>query len=178
MQYLLELGAQVEVRRNDDLSVEAALGLAPRGILIGPGPCDPPQAGISVPLIRTVAAQGGPVLLGVCLGHQSIGAAFGATVTRAPEVRHGKTSPIVHDGQGVFRGLPSPFLATRYHSLVVDEASLPAELAVSAHSGDDNLVMGVRHVSLPVEGVQFHPESILSEHGHALLRNFLDSCTD
>jgi anthranilate synthase/aminodeoxychorismate synthase-like glutamine amidotransferase len=170
VQYLWELGATVEVRRNDEVSVAAVLAAQPSHVVISPGPCSPTEAGISVPLISAAAAAGVPVL-GVCLGHQSIGQAFGARVRRADRLMHGKTSRIVHDGKGVFAGLPSPFTATRYHSLVVDD--LPAELVATAHSQDQGELMGLRHVRLPVEGVQFHPESFLTEHGHAMLKNFL-----
>lgn len=174
VQYLLELGALVEVKRNDEITVNQALASGAKGILISPGPCDPEQAGISVPLIR--AALGQVPVLGVCLGHQSIGAALGGKVVRAPAVRHGKTSPIEHDGKGVFKGLPSPLQMTRYHSLVIDPKTLPADLEVSAWSQDDRQIMGVRHKEQPIEGVQFHPESILSQHGHELLANFLRRC--
>ncbi len=176
VQYLGELGADVRVLRNDETSVEDALALAPERIVISPGPCTPDQAGISVPLIR--AAAGRVPLLGVCLGHQSIGQAFGGTVVKARAVMHGKTSPIYHAGAGVFAGLDIPFEATRYHSLVLEADSLPQELEVTAWTchddGSRDEVMGVRHRELPVQGVQFHPESILTRHGHDLLRNFLE----
>ena len=175
VQYLMELDAQVDVRRNDEITVSEALSLKPDGILVSPGPCDPKRAGISVELIQNASDEGVPVL-GVCLGHQAIGEAFGGNVIRAPHVRHGKTSPIKHQGAGVFKSLPSPLVATRYHSLVLDPETLPDELEVTAWSEDDNLIMGVRHTSLDVEGIQFHPESILSEHGHDLLANFLNRC--
>lgn len=174
VQYLQELGASVVVVRNDQISVDEALALSPAGVMISPGPCDPAKAGISVAAIRAFAGR--VPVLGVCLGHQAIGEAFGGRTVRAPKVRHGKTSPIRHDGAGVFIGLPNPFWATRYHSLVIEEASLPADLVVTARSEDDNLIMGVRHRHLTVEGVQFHPESILSEHGHQLLQNWLKQC--
>ncbi len=169
--YLLELGAEVEVRRNDALSVDEALGLKPRALLLSPGPCTPNEAGISLGLVAAAAGAGLP-LLGVCLGHQAIGQAFGGRVVPAPTLMHGKTSPIRHDATGLFAGLPSPFQATRYHSLVVARDGLPACLRVTAET--DGVIMGLAHRSLPIHGVQFHPESIASEHGHALLANFLD----
>ena len=169
--YLGELGAEVVVKRNDALEVQDVIAMAPEVIVLSPGPCDPAQAGICLPLTRAAASAGIP-LLGVCLGHQTIGEAFGGKVVRAKTLMHGKTSPIRHEGAGVFSGLPCPFSATRYHSLVIERASLPDCLAVNARSGD-GVIMGVRHKSLPMHGVQFHPESIETEHGHALLRNFL-----
>jgi anthranilate synthase component 2 len=169
--YLGELGAEVEVRRNDALGIDEALALAPEGIVVSPGPCDPDRAGISLALIAH-AARLCPVL-GVCLGHQAIAQAFGARIGRARQVMHGKVSEIEHDGTGVFRGLPSPFRATRYHSLVAVPETLPDSLVVNARSGDGT-IMGLRHRELPVHGVQFHPESIATEHGHRLLRNFLE----
>ncbi len=172
VQYLGELGAEPVVHRHDALELPALLALEPDGVLVSPGPRRPEDAGVSNDAIRAFAASGVPVL-GVCLGHQCIGHVYGGEVVRAPRVMHGKTSVITHDGDGVFAGLPNPITATRYHSLVVDRASLPDELVVTAES-EDGLVMGLRHRSLPVEGVQFHPESILTESGHALLRNFLD----
>ena len=179
VQYLGELGADVRVVRNDELSVAQALALAPERIVISPGPCTPNEAGISVPLIR--AAAGRVPILGVCLGHQSIGQAFGGDIVKARAVMHGKTSPIHHDDRGLFKGLENPFEATRYHSLVIDAASLPAELEVTAWTstadGERDEIMGVRHRELPVQGVQFHPESILTRHGHALLENFLNDQT-
>ena len=171
--YLGELGAEVKVRRNDALDVQQALALRPRGILLSPGPCDPDRAGICLPLTRAAAEAGVP-LLGVCLGHQTIGQAFGGRVVRARDIVHGKTARIHHDGRGVFAGIPVPLTATRYHSLVVERESLPAALEVSAWL-EDGTIMGLRHRDLPIEGVQFHPESIASEHGHTVLRNFLDS---
>lgn len=171
--YLGELGAEVEVRRNDALSVAEALALNPEGIVISPGPCDPDRAGICLDLIR--AAAGKVPLFGVCLGEQAMGQAFGGNVVRAPQPMHGKVDTIHHDGTGCFAGLPSPFRATRYHSLVVDRASLPNTLHVSAWT-EDGLIMGLTHNDLPVWGVQFHPESIETEHGHAMLRNFVDLC--
>lgn len=179
VQYLGELGAEVTTLRNDTQTVAQAFaafpGGRPDGIVVSPGPCSPTEAGISVELIQTVAAMPDPIpLLGVCLGHQSIGAAFGAQVVRAKALMHGKTSPVRHEGRGVFAGLPSPFTVTRYHSLAVLESSLPADLEPTAWTDDaDAELMGLRHRHLPIEGVQFHPESILTEHGHALLHNFL-----
>ncbi len=168
--FLGELGATVEVHRNDTIAPEEVLSLAPRGIVLSPGPCDPDKAGICLELIAHAAGK--VPILGVCLGHQAIGQAFGGTVVRAPTCMHGKVSQILHDGNGVFADLPSPFAATRYHSLTVERDSLPDILHVSAES-DDGLVMGLRHKEFPVIGVQFHPESIASEHGHRLLANFL-----
>ena len=170
--YLGELGAEVEVRRNDQIMVNEAIAIATNGIVISPGPCDPDRAGIWLDLVQAAAAAHVPVL-GVCLGLQAIGQAFGGKVVRAPLPMHGKVSHISHDGSGVFRALSTPFRATRYHSLVVDRPSVPEDLAITAES-EDGLVMGLRHSALPIHGVQFHPESIASEHGHALLRNFLD----
>ncbi len=169
--YLAELGARLDVHRNDTLNAEQALALKPRAILLSPGPCTPNEAGVCLPLI-TAAAQAGTPLLGVCLGHQAIGQAFGGTVVRAPTLMHGKVSSITHDGTGVFAGLPSPYAATRYHSLTVEPETLPDCLAVNAWT-DEGVIMGFRHKSLPIHGVQFHPESIATEHGHALLANFL-----
>ncbi|MDR0457781.1 MAG: aminodeoxychorismate/anthranilate synthase component II [Burkholderiaceae bacterium] len=169
-QYLGELGADVRVLRNDAITLEQIAALRPAHLVISPGPCTPEQAGISVPAIRQFAGQ--IPILGVCLGHQSIGAAFGGKVVHAQRLMHGKTSPVRHKGQGVFRGLPDPLVCTRYHSLAIERQSLPAELEITAWS-DDGEIMGVRHRALAVEGVQFHPESIMSEHGHDLLRNFL-----
>ncbi|MFX0544196.1 anthranilate synthase component II [Roseovarius sp. S1116L3] len=170
--YVGELGAEVIVRRNDALDVEAALAMKPAGILLSPGPCDPDQAGICLDL-TLAAAQARIPLLGVCLGHQTIGQAFGGRVVRHSEIVHGKMGQMYHEGKGVFAGLPSPFEATRYHSLVVERASLPDCLEITAHL-EDGTIMGLRHRELPIEGVQFHPESIASQHGHALLKNFLD----
>lgn len=169
--YLGALGAEVTVRRNDALSVAEALAMGPRAIVLSPGPCDPDQAGICLPL-TTAAAEAGVPLLGVCLGHQTIGQAFGGRVVRCGQIVHGKTDEMHHAGQGVFAGLPSPFRATRYHSLVVERESLPACLDVTAELADGT-IMGLRHRERPVEGVQFHPESIASEHGHRMLGNFL-----
>ena len=169
--YLGELGAEVVVRRNDALDVQAAMALRPSAIVLSPGPCDPDRAGICLPL-TLAAAEARIPLLGVCLGHQTIGQAFGGHVIRCHEIVHGKMGTIHHNGQGVFKDLPSPFLATRYHSLIVDRATLPADLEVTAQL-EDGTIMGLRHRHRPVEGVQFHPESIASEHGHQLLKNFL-----
>jgi len=169
--YLGELGAEVDVVRNDALSAEQALARNPRGIVLSPGPCTPNEAGICLDVIALAAARRVP-LLGVCLGHQGIGQAFGGEVVRAPTPVHGKTAQMHHNGTSLFAGLPTPFLATRYHSLVVKRDSLPASLEVTAWT-DDGLIMGLAHKELPIAGVQFHPESIASEHGHALLRNFL-----
>ncbi len=171
VQYLGELGAGVEVRRNDAIGLEEVAARRPAGIVISPGPCTPAEAGVSVPLIRRFAGE--IPILGVCLGHQAIGAAFGAAIVRAGRIMHGKTSPIHHDGRGVFRDLANPFEATRYHSLVIDPATVPAELEVSAWTAERE-IMGVRHRSLAVEGVQFHPESILTLEGKHLLANFLE----
>jgi anthranilate synthase/aminodeoxychorismate synthase-like glutamine amidotransferase len=170
VQYLGELGATMQVARNDALTADAVQALEPDGIVISPGPGNPDGAGISLELIRRFHAR--VPILGVCLGHQAIGQAFGGTVARARRQMHGKTSPIAHDGRGVFRGLPPGFEATRYHSLVVLESSLPADLEISARA-DDGEIMGLRHRRYPVEGVQFHPESILTGQGKALLANFL-----
>jgi anthranilate synthase/aminodeoxychorismate synthase-like glutamine amidotransferase len=169
--FLGDLGVEVEVRRNDALTSQEALALRPEAIVLSPGPCTPNEAGICLPLIGAAAAAEVP-LLGVCLGHQAIGQAFGGTVARAPEPVHGKVWDIHHRGADVFSGLPTPFRATRYHSLVVRQEDLPPELEVTAWT-EDGLVMGLAHVSRPVWGVQFHPESIASQHGHDLLRNFL-----
>jgi anthranilate synthase/aminodeoxychorismate synthase-like glutamine amidotransferase len=170
VQYLAELGAVVDVRRNDAVTLDEVAALAPDGIVVSPGPCTPREAGVSVPLIRRFAGQ--IPILGVCLGHQAIGAAFGGDIVRAPRIMHGKTSPIHHDGAGVFAGLPDPFDATRYHSLVIDPQTLPATLARTAWT-DEGEIMGIRHRSAPIEGVQFHPESILTLEGKRLLANFV-----
>lgn len=170
--YFGELGAEVKVVRNDALDVQQAMALRPAAIVLSPGPCDPDQAGICLPL-TLAAAEAGVPLLGVCLGHQTIGQAFGGRVIRAPQIVHGKTDAMLHHGKGVFAGLPSPLTATRYHSLVVERDSLPACLEITAETGD-GLIMGLRHRDLPIEGVQFHPESIASDHGHDMLRNFLN----
>ena len=174
--YLMELGAKVEVVRNDAISVGQALSSGAQGFLISPGPCTPNEAGISLELVGACADAGRP-LLGVCLGHQAIGQHFGGRVTRGG-LMHGKTSPVTHDGSGLFAGLPSPFTATRYHSLIVED--IPETLVINAHSEtpglDGSAVMGFRHRELPIHGVQFHPESIATEHGHDLLANFLRIC--
>jgi anthranilate synthase/aminodeoxychorismate synthase-like glutamine amidotransferase len=190
VQYLGELGADVVVRRNDEVTPEEVEAMKPERILLSPGPCTPHEAGILVPLIRHMAGKA--PILGVCLGHQAIGEAFGGKVVRAQTLMHGKTSAVEHDGKGIFSSLPTPLTCTRYHSLIVEQKSLPAELAVTAHthgangagsgvsgsgvSGAKNefVIMGLRHRSLAVEGVQFHPESVLTEGGHQMIRNFLD----
>ena len=170
VQFLGELGASITVRRNDEATVEEIAAMQPDRIVISPGPCTPSEAGISVELVKAMAGR--VPMLGVCLGHQSIGQAFGGRVVRAPYLMHGKTSAVRHDGRTVFEGLEQGFVATRYHSLIVERESIPAELEVSAWT-DDGIVMGLRHRELPVEGVQFHPESILTEPGKRLLGNFL-----
>ena len=170
VQYFAELGEEVKVFRNDEIAVEDIAKLNPARICISPGPCSPAEAGISVETIKRYAGQ--IPILGVCLGHQAIGEAFGGKVIRAQKVMHGKADLIHHTGVGVFKNLPDPFTVTRYHSLAIEKSSLPAVLEVTATSSDGE-IMGVRHRELAVEGVQFHPESILSEHGHALLKNFL-----
>ncbi|MGF7161452.1 anthranilate synthase component 2 [Rhodoligotrophos appendicifer] len=169
--YLGELGAEVQVYRNDKISASGVMELKPEAIVLSPGPCTPKEAGISVELVE----RAGPSIpiLGVCLGHQAIGQVYGGEVIRAPHVMHGKLSKIHHEGQGVFRGINSDFQATRYHSLIVDRDSLPDALMITAET-EDGLIMGLQHKAHPVHGVQFHPESIASEHGHQLLRNFLD----
>ena len=176
VQYLAELGADIKVIRNDDLTVPEIEALSPEKIVISPGPCTPNEAGVSVEVIKTFAGR--LPILGICLGHQSIGQAFGGRVVRAIKVMHGKISSIYHRGEGVFSGLSQPFDATRYHSLVIDKESLPECLEVTAWTetdgGDMDAIMGVRHREMDIEGVQFHPESILTQHGHDLLRNFLE----
>lgn len=171
VQYLAEIGQEVEVVRNDKISIEEINKLNPRYIVISPGPCTPNEAGISLELIE--AFKGKIPILGVCLGHQSIGQAFGGKIIHAQTIMHGKTSKISHNNKGVFRGIKDPFIATRYHSLVIDRESLPDCFDITAWT-DDNEIMGIKHKELAIEGVQFHPESILSEHGHDLLKNFLD----
>ncbi|MCX8114680.1 MAG: aminodeoxychorismate/anthranilate synthase component II [Burkholderiaceae bacterium] len=171
VQYFGELGEDVRVYRNDEITVDAIAALKPDRICISPGPCSPKEAGISLEVIRRFAGE--TPILGVCLGHQAIGEAFGGRVVRAKVLMHGKTAPVEHTGAGVFRGLPSPFTATRYHSLAVERESLPDCLEITAWADDDE-IMGLRHRTLAVEGVQFHPESIATEHGHALLKNFLE----
>ncbi len=170
--YLGELGADVAVRRNDAIDIQSVMAMQPQAIVLSPGPCDPAQAGICLPL-TLAAAEAGIPLLGVCLGHQTIGQAFGGNVIRCHEIVHGKMGVMHHEAKGVFAGLPSPFLATRYHSLIVERQTLPQCLEITAWL-EDGTIMGLRHKTLPIEGVQFHPESIASEHGHQLLRNFLD----
>ena len=179
VQYLCELGAEVDVQRNDAISLADIEERAPEGICISPGPCSPKEAGISMSVIEHFAGK--VPIFGICLGQQSIGAVFGGQIVRAQRVMHGRTSPIHHIGEGVFRDLPSPFTATRYHSLVVDANSLPDCLEVTAWTEDDSgrqeAIMGLRHCELDIEGVQFHPESILSEHGHVVLDQFLARCS-
>jgi len=169
-QYLGELGCEVEVHRNDKISVEEIAKRKPERIVISPGPCTPQEAGISVELVQRLAGKF--PILGVCLGHQAMGAAFGGRIVRAPKLFHGKTSEIHHDGKGVFRRLPEPFTATRYHSLIVEKKSLPRELTITAETSD-GIIMGMRHRRHKLEGVQFHPESVLTESGKQLLQNFL-----
>ena len=174
VQYLGQLGAETTVVRNDEITVEAALDYD--GVLISPGPGTPESAGISIAMIKYCAEKKIP-LFGVCLGHQAIGVAFGATVSRAPELMHGKTSEIIHNREGIYENLPSPFTATRYHSLAIERATVPDELQITGET-EGGIVMSVRHKSLPIEGVQFHPESVLTEHGHAMLANWLTKCGD
>jgi anthranilate synthase/aminodeoxychorismate synthase-like glutamine amidotransferase len=174
VQYLGELGAKIEVRRNDEVTVDEVEAMKPERILLSPGPCTPREAGILVPLIRQMAGK--VPILGVCLGHQAIGEAFGGKVVRAEHLMHGKTSSVNHDGKGVFAGLPTPLTCTRYHSLIVEESSLPGDLAVTARTPEKDggsVIMGLRHRTLPVEGVQFHPESVLTEGGREMIRNFM-----
>jgi anthranilate synthase/aminodeoxychorismate synthase-like glutamine amidotransferase len=174
VQYLGELGAQVEVRRNDQVTVADVEAMRPERIVVSPGPCTPQEAGISIALIRHFAGK--VPILGVCLGHQAIGAAFGGKVVRAPHLMHGKTSTVTHDNRSIFHGLPAPMTATRYHSLIVEEKNLPAELEVSAWTTEKDgsrTIMGLRHRKFAVEGVQFHPESVLTDSGKKLVRNFL-----
>ena len=170
VQYLGELGQDVHTVRNDELDLEAIAALNPERIVISPGPCSPSEAGISVPVLQYFAGR--LPILGVCLGHQAIGAAFGGKIVRAQKIMHGKTSPITHDGRGVFADLPSPYTVVRYHSLAIERDSLPAALEITAQT-EDGEIMGVRHRHFAIEGVQFHPESIETEHGHRLLQNFL-----
>jgi anthranilate synthase/aminodeoxychorismate synthase-like glutamine amidotransferase len=175
VQYLGELGAKIEVRRNDEVTVKDVEAMKPDRILLSPGPCTPGEAGILVPLIRHMAGKA--PIFGVCLGHQAIGEAFGGDVVRAKHLMHGKTSPVEHNGKGVFAGLPTPLTCTRYHSLIVAEDTLPAELQVTARTPEadgGSVIMGLRHRKLPIEGVQFHPESVLTEGGRQMIRNFLD----
>ncbi len=175
VQYLWELGAEVSVFRNDEITVDKLAALRPSHVVLSPGPCTPNEAGITLEAIARLAGKA--PILGVCLGHQAIGQAFGGKVVRAGQVMHGKTSLIEHDGKGVFGDVPNRFVATRYHSLVVQRESVPECLAVTAHA-EDGEIMGLRHRSLPVEGVQFHPEALLTEHGHQMLRNFLRAPRD
>lgn len=171
VQYMGELGAHVDVRRNDELTVEEVAALKPEKIVLSPGPCTPQEAGISIELIRALAGK--VPILGVCLGHQAIGAAFGGRVVRAPQLMHGKTSAVEHDGKTIFAGIASPMTCTRYHSLIVEEQGLPRDLEISARTADGT-IMGLRHRSYPVEGVQFHPESVLTADGKRLIQNFLE----
>lgn len=171
LHYMGEMGAEVQVHRNDAITADAAIKLKPTGIMISPGPCDPDRAGICLELIEKAAGK--IPIMGVCLGHQSIGQVFGAVVVRAPEPRHGKVSAMTHTGTGLFKDIPSPFQATRYHSLTLDPSTIPDCLEVTARSEDD-VIQAIAHRTLPVHGVQFHPESIASEHGHKLIKNFLD----
>ncbi len=176
VQYLGEMGEQVEVRRNDQITVPELERLQPKQIVISPGPCTPQEAGISIELIQHFAGK--VPILGVCLGHQAIGAAFGGNIIRARKLMHGKTSPITHSGKGVFRGLESPLTATRYHSLIIDRQTVPAELEITASTREEDgteVIMGVRHRKFPVEGVQFHPESVLTPCGKQMLKNFIAS---
>jgi anthranilate synthase/aminodeoxychorismate synthase-like glutamine amidotransferase len=172
VQYMGELGAEMVIRRNDELTVEQIDDLNPERIVLSPGPCTPQEAGVSIPLIRHFAGK--IPMLGVCLGHQAIGAAFGGNVVRAPKLMHGKTSPVEHDGRNLFAGLASPMTCTRYHSLIVSEEGLPDELEVTARVEKDGTIMGLRHRRFPIEGVQFHPESVLTVDGKSLIRNFLN----
>jgi anthranilate synthase/aminodeoxychorismate synthase-like glutamine amidotransferase len=171
VQYMGELGAEMVVRRNDELTPEEVESLHPDRILLSPGPCTPQEAGISIPLIKHFAGK--VPILGVCLGHQAIGAAFGGNVVRAPQLMHGKTSQVTHDGRTVYSGIASPMTCTRYHSLIVAEDGLPAELEISARTAD-GIIMGLRHREYPIEGVQFHPESVLTQDGKRLIQNFLE----
>src|SRR3984957_13297126 len=179
VQYMGELGAEMVIRRNDELTPTEVAALRPERILISPGPCTPQDAGISMELIKhfaSLAEAGGPrvPILGVCLGHQAIGAAFGGNVVRAPKLMHGKTSEVEHDGKTIFKGIPSAMTCTRYHSLIVTYEGLPEELEVSARTADGETIMALRHRELPIEGVQFHPESVLTVHGKQIIRNFLE----
>jgi anthranilate synthase/aminodeoxychorismate synthase-like glutamine amidotransferase len=179
VQYMGELGAEIVVRRNDELTPAEVEAMHPDRILISPGPCTPQDAGISIALIKHFAAlgaSGGPKvpMLGVCLGHQALGAAFGGNVIRAPKLMHGKTSEVEHDGRTIFSGIPSTMTCTRYHSLIVEDKDLPAELEVSARTADGETIMALRHRALPIEGVQFHPESVLTTHGKQIIKNFMN----
>ncbi len=176
VQYMGELGAEVTVRRNDEITPAEVVALRPDRILLSPGPCTPQEAGILIPLIEHLAAlptEAQIPVLGVCLGHQAIGAAFGGKVIRAPQLMHGKTSIVDHDGRTIFQDLPQPMTCTRYHSLIVDEGSVPADLEISARVAGEGTIMALRHRTLPMEGVQFHPESVLTDHGKQLIANFL-----
>ncbi len=178
VQYMGEFGAEMVVKRNDEVTPEQVVAMRPERILLSPGPCTPQEAGVLIPLIRHLASlpQSEQIpTLGVCLGHQAIGAAFGGTVVRASQLMHGKTSVVEHDGRTIFEDLPQPMTCTRYHSLIVDEASVPDALEVSARVTGEGTIMGLRHRTLPIEGVQFHPESVLTEHGKQLIANFLRS---
>ena len=175
VQYFAELGQNVEVRRNDDITLEAIAALKPRYLVIGPGPCTPKEAGISIAAIRHFAGK--LPVMGVCLGHQAIGEAFGGDIVRAQTLMHGKVSPVFHHGKGMFKNLPDPVTCTRYHSLVIDRATLPECLEITSWT-EDKEIMGVRHNNYAVEGVQFHPEALLTEYGHDMLRNFLEEFKD
>ncbi|MCW2527698.1 MAG: Anthranilate synthase component 2 [Pseudonocardiales bacterium] len=174
VQYLAQLGAEVEVRRNDEIAADEIVAFGADAVLISPGPGTPQEAGVSMAAVR-VCAEAGLPLFGVCLGHQAIGAVYGGVVSRAPELLHGKTSEVFHDDEGVLAGLPSPFIATRYHSLAVEEATLPEQIEVTGRT-ETGIVMAMRHRTLPIEGVQFHPESVLTQGGHRMLANWLRSC--
>jgi len=174
VQYLLELGEEVKVFRNDGITIKEMERLKPKGIVISPGPCTPKDAGISISVVSEL--KGVFPIMGVCLGHQSICQAFGAEIIKADNLMHGKTSQITHDGKGLFKGIPSPFTATRYHSLIARRDSIPDELEITATVAGEDIVMGVRHRKYPIEGVQFHPESILTVEGKSILRNFLSNC--
>lgn len=171
VQFFGDLGAECVVKRNDALSPEDVLAMRPQAVVLSPGPCTPNEAGICLPMVQAAAAEKLP-LFGVCLGHQAIGQAFGGQVVRAPQPVHGKTSPVFHDNTDIFKGLPNPFTATRYHSLIVQQATLPSALVPTART-EDGIIMGLRHAELPIYGVQFHPESIATSNGHDILRNFL-----
>ena len=176
VQYMGELGADVVVKRNDEVTPEEVVAMRPERILLSPGPCTPQEAGVLIPLIRHLASlprEEQIPTLGVCLGHQALGAAFGGKVVRAPQLMHGKTSVVEHDGRTIFQDLPQPMTCTRYHSLIVDESSVPEELEVSARVAGEDTIMGLRHRTLPIEGVQFHPESVLTQNGKQLIANFL-----
>lgn len=177
VQYLGQCGAKVVVRRNDEVTVSEIAGMKPEGIMLSPGPCTPKESGVCLDLLRAALGPRSEItmpIFGVCLGHQAIGEVSGATVVRARNIMHGKASPVKHDGLGLFKSMPNPFSAIRYHSLIVTRASLPPGFAISATATDDGEVMGIRHESLPIEGVQFHPESVLTEQGFTIVRNFVD----